>query len=588
MRYQRETRGQNLYAIDANARQRLREIDAEGFAAHDPLLHAFGGWVGETVEAEAAYTDRHGRPTLESFDRDGGPVNTISSNPGWDAASREVYRRGIVGLNYGASAAPFATTFVMGYLLSQADVSLHCPVTMTGAVAYVLDRFAPEPVRERYLPELIRTDGQALTGGTWATELHGGSDVGATTTTARAEGKGFRLDGLKWFASNPLGGLALATARPDASVAGARGLALYLVPVTLPDGTPNPMRLRRLKDKLGTCGVPTAEIELTGTWAVEVAPPPLGLRAMMEALGFSRIHNAMASVGLSRRAFLEAASYLSYREAFGTHVTGFPMVQQELIELVVRLEADFELALAAATAFDAVHVSRRDGARGPTALHNGALDNGAQTWSRLVTALAKYQTAENANVACRAAIELIGGNAYTYDLITPRLLRDAQVTTVWEGPANIQALELLRVLGEPYDGFALFERRIEAIRAAVPATLDDVADAVGAAVADCRAAVGLMARDGEAARHHARRLMALMADTLAAALLLDNATPRLAAGDSRKATVTRLYIEQRLAPPARRGIVEGGHWGCRHFDALIGHELIPAEEQFQPVRAATA
>ncbi len=582
MRYQRETGGQNLYAIDTNARSRLREIDAEEFAIRDPLLHDFGGWVGETVEAEAAYTDRHGRPTLGSYDRDGGAVNTISGNPGWDAASREVYQRGVVGLNYGAAPAPFTTTFAMGYLLSQADVSLHCPVTMTGAVAYVLDRFAPEPVRERYLPELIRTDGQALTGGTWATELHGGSDVGATTTTARAEGDGLRLDGLKWFASNPLGGLALATARPDPAVLGARGLGLYLVPLTLPEGTPNPMRLRRLKDKLGTCGVPTAEIELTGTWAVEVAPPPLGLRVMMEALGFSRIHNAMASVGLSRRAFLEAVSYLSHREAFGAHVTGFPMVQQELIELVVRLEADFELALVAAMAFD-------KGAPDRGALDSAAPDNSAQTWSRLVTALAKYQTAENANVACRSAIELIGGNAYTYDLITPRLLRDAQVTTVWEGPANIQALELQRVLGAPHDGFRLFEQRVEAIRASAPLALGDIADAVGAAVAECRAAVALMAQDGDAARHHARRLMALMAETLAAALLLDNATARLAEGDARKATVARLYIEQRLAPPPRRGIVEGGHWGCRYFDALIGYEPIPAaEDRARPLRAATA
>jgi len=573
MRYQRETGGQNLYAIDTNARSRLREIDAEEFKIRDPLLHDFGGWVGETVEAEAAYTDRHGRPTLGSYDRDGGAVNTISGNPGWDAASREVYQRGVVGLNYGAAPAPFTTTFAMGYLLSQADVSLHCPVTMTGAVAYVLDRFAPEPVRERYLPELIRTDGEALTGGTWATELHGGSDVGATTTTARAEGDGFRLDGLKWFASNPLGGLALATARPDPSIPGARGLGLYLVPLTLPDGTPNPMRLRRLKDKLGTCGVPTAEIELTGTWAVEVAPPPLGLRVMMEALGFSRIHNAMASVGLSRRAFLEAVSYLSHREAFDAHVTGFPMVQQELIELVVRLEADFELALVAAMAFD----------------KGAPSDSSAQIWSRMVTALAKYQTAENANVACRAAIELIGGNAYTYDLITPRLLRDAQVTTVWEGSANIQALELLRVLGTPYDGFRLFEQRIEAIRASAPLALGDIADAVGVAVAECRAAVALMARDGDAARHHARRLMALMAETLAAALLLDNATTRLAEDDSRKAIVARLYIEQRLAPPAQRGIVDGGHWGCRYFDPLIGYEpILVAEDRARPLRAATA
>ena len=84
-------------------------------------------------------------------------ANRIRQNPGWEAVSREAYRRGVVGLNYGEAPAPFLLTFAMGYLLSQADVSLHCPVTMTGAVAYILSRHGPAAVRERYLPLLTRT-----------------------------------------------------------------------------------------------------------------------------------------------------------------------------------------------------------------------------------------------------------------------------------------------------------------------------------------------------------------------------------------------------------------------------------------------
>tara|TARA_B100001123_G_scaffold450323_1_gene620437 strand:+ start:1783 stop:3534 length:1752 start_codon:yes stop_codon:yes gene_type:complete len=565
-----DTTGQNLFAIDVNAQSRLREVDPEEFSAREHLLSSFGQWVGETVDNAARYTDLYARPMLRSYDRDGGQIAEITHNYAWNSVNCEVYKYGVVGLNYGKQAAPFTTTFFMGYLLSQADVSLHCPVTMTGAVAYVLDQFAPEAIRARYLPELIRTDGHALSGGTWVTEIHGGSDVGATSTMARSDNEGFRLTGLKWFASNPLGGLALATARPDPTTLGVRGLGLYLVPVTLPDGTPNPMRLRRLKDKLGTCGLATAEVELTDTWALEVMPPPRGLRVMMEALGFSRIHNAMAAVGLSRRAFLEAISYLSRRKAFGEQVTQFPMVQQELIKLLVRQEADFELSLASAVAFDAFHSSLR-------ASVEDKLDHSShpQVWLRMLTALAKYQTAENANRTCRAVIELIGGNAYTSDYVTPRLLRDAQVTTVWEGPANIQALELLRILDQPYNAFQLFDQHIEKVCAATPHALEDASNVILLAKAECKDAVTLMTRNNESAQHHARTLLALMAETLAAAFLLQNATLHLAAGDARKAIVTRLYIEESLKRPARRGIVEGGYWGCRYFNELVGYKLIP-------------
>ena len=307
MRYERSTRGQNFFALDPGL-QGLLKAGAGG----DPetwreTLSAFGAWVGDAVDAEAEQTDRFARPVLESYDRDGVLANHVRHNPAWDAVSREVYERGIVGLNYGDAPAPFLLTFAMGYLLSQADVSLHCPVAMTGATAYVLNRFAPREIKQRYLPELVRRDGRALTGGTWVTERQGGSDVGASATTARLEGDGpgldWRLTGLKWFVSNVDGGMALVTARPQDAPEGTEGLGLYLVPRRLETGEANPLRVRRLKDKLGTCGVATAEVDLTETHAAEVAPPPEGFKLMMEALGFSRLHNAMASCGLQRPRF---------------------------------------------------------------------------------------------------------------------------------------------------------------------------------------------------------------------------------------------------------------------------------------------
>lgn len=563
MRYESETRGQNFYDLDVNLQAVLRRRTPVDPARWGGTLADFGAWVGSEVDAQAAYTDRHGKPALETYDRDGETVNRIVHNPAWEQTSAEAYRRGVVGLNYTDDPAPYSLTFAMGYLLSQADTSLHCPVTMTGAVAYVLDRFAPADVRGKYLHRLTRMDGKALTGGTWATEQHGGSDVGATTTVATPADDGMRLTGLKWFASNVNGGLALATARPAGAPDGSKGLGVYLVPTHLDDGRPNAMRIRRLKDKLGTCGVPTGEVDLLDAYAVEVAPPPAGFKLMMEALEFSRIHNAVGSAGLHRRAFLEAISYCSHRVAFGHTITDYPMVQNELLDVMVQLEAGMTLAFEAAAAFDAAHAVGLEDA-----------DDDARIWLRLVTALAKYFTAEEVNVAARAAIEIIGGNAYTYDYCTPRLLRDAQALTVWEGPANIQALELLRLLDPRHGGFDLFDTHVRKVVDAAPADLADQAAIVTQALQECRDAVGYIAGDAMRAQRHARKLLQLMADVMAAAMLLDEAREDLADGDARKALVSRLFLEARLQPPARRGIGPDQEWTDRYFWPLVGYEPV--------------
>lgn len=550
----------NFWTADADAQATLRRLAPNAAGRWAAELADFGAWVAADVDAQADYTDRHGRPKLESYDRDGRLVNRIVLNPLWEECSQEAYRRGVVGLNYGPDPAPYLITFAMGYLLSQADVSLHCPVTMTGAVAYVLDRFAPPALKARYLPELVRRDGRALSGGTWATEKHGGSDVGATTTVARAEGDHFRLNGLKWFTSNVNGGIAVATARPEGAPAGSKGLGLYLVPTHLDDGEPNPMRIRRLKEKLGTVGVPTGEVDLIDTWAAEVAPPPEGFRLMMEALEFSRIHNALSSAGVQRRAFMEALDYASRREAFGDRIIRYPMVQDELLKLLVQLEASVALAFEAAAAFDRAHET-------PIA----EADNAKRAWLRLAVALAKYRTAEEANVAARAAIELIGGNGYTADYVTPRLLRDAQVLTVWEGPANIQALELLRLLEPRYGAFELFRRRVSA---AVEASGADEAKPVAAGLADCEAAVAYIGADPGRAQRQARRLLALMADVMAATLLLEAATEGLARGDARKSMVLKLFAQSCLERPARRGIGPETEWVGAAFEPLVRGEPI--------------
>ena len=415
----------------------------------------------------------------------------------------------------------------MGFLLSQADISLHCPVTLTGAVAYVLGYHASQDLRGKYLNEVIRMDGHTATGGTWATEQHGGSDVGATTTTAVPQAGRFALHGLKWFTSNANSGLAIATARPQGAASGSAGLGLYLVPSRLEDGSSNRYVIRRLKDKLGTKGLPTGEVELLGAEAVEIAAPPHGFRCMMAALEYSRVHNSVGAAGVQRRALREAVQWAKSRRAFGHVLADYPMVQHELLGIRVRFEAGALLAFEAALAFDAA-----------------LADTSKATWLRLVTALAKYLTAEDAIRACRATLELIGGNGYTSDYPIARLYRDAQVLTVWEGPANIQALELLRLLSPKYAGQAEYERRVRDIIGRMPDGLSPLRRALDTRLQDDVAAIAFVTASQSSSQRYARKLLERLSHSLAFAFMCEAAEQAHSVGNDRRMLTAIRYLEE--------------------------------------------
>ncbi|MBB6252588.1 acyl-CoA dehydrogenase family protein [Nitrospirillum iridis] len=533
----RTARGTNLYIDDINLQRLLERRAPEELRRNEERLADFGAWAGGPLDEQAEYTDRHAPPrhTPQPYGPNGHQGGAIVFNPRYLACHAEAYARGAVGLPYqkGSSGRHLAC-FTLGYLLSQADVSIHCPVTMTGAVAHVLNTIAPDAVRDRFLPDLIRMDGKALSGGTWATELHGGSDVGASTTRAVKTDEAWALHGLKWFTSNAGSGLALATARPEGAPLGGKGLGCYLVPSHLEDGRLNAHTVRRLKEKVGTRGLATAELDLLGATAFEVAGPGEGLKVMMAALEYSRIHNAVASAGLLRRAFVESLGWSVHRPAFGQTVIRYPMVQDQLLDMQMELEAAVALSFESVFAFDALATGDSDPEQGGD-------------WLRLVTALAKYRTADQAVKACRTAVEMVGGNGYTEEFPTARLYRDCLVTAVWEGPANIQALELLRLVAGKRPGDQIFLGRVGAALSDLPPQAGDTAAILEGALEECRAALAHLRRNPDQAPRHGRRLLDLLSDTLATALLCEEAVADLKLGDGRKLLIANRFAARVLA-----------------------------------------
>jgi len=273
------TRGANFFLADPNlAFVCAHVMRAEDFARAQPHLVAMGETAGGELDALAALADKH-PPTLRTHDERGRRLDEIVRHPAYAAMERIAFERfglhamshrdGVLGW---PGRVPHVVKYALSYLFSQAEFGLLCPVSVTDSTSRVLRRFADDAVKARFLPLLTVTDFDALwQGAQWMTEKTGGSDVGASTTRARRDADGtWRLWGDKWFCSVANAGAALALARPEGAPAGTRGLALFIVPKVLPDGTKNAWTLNRLKDKFGSRSMATGEVTFDGAVAYPV------------------------------------------------------------------------------------------------------------------------------------------------------------------------------------------------------------------------------------------------------------------------------------------------------------------------------
>ncbi|WP_153126708.1 acyl-CoA dehydrogenase family protein [Peribacillus tepidiphilus] len=432
----------NFYSEDKSFQALLKELlDPDFFEYADQKLKAFGERCATVIDERARFTDREGQPKLIKYDKYGDDVSEIWVNDGYRMTVEETYNTGIVA--YPHKEIPeikrkgnYLYSYAQGYLLSQTEPGFYCPVTLSMATAYLLDQYGSEELKARFLPHVLSTGETSLyEGATFLSERQGGSDVGANETKAIAEGDHYTLYGEKYFASNAgMCGVAMVLARVEGAPEGTKGLSLFAVPWRKDDGTLNGIRIRRLKDKLGVKAVPSAEVEFDGAKAYMVGNQKKGFYYMMEALNLSRVCNAVASLGIMRRAFTEARQYAVRRDAFGKNLTEFPMVRDTLSKLAVKLEVETRTLFQYLPLFNKVMLERE------------TVTPKDEILNRLYIALLKKETAEQAIHFSHEAIEMHGGNGYMEDFVTPRLLRDAQVLTVWEGTANILGLEVLRLM----------------------------------------------------------------------------------------------------------------------------------------------
>lgn len=385
---------------------------------------ASGPWDGLAEEAALKYPFPQG-VRIEHYDRVGNIIDQMWFPPPVRELRRDVVASGI--FDNRSQIEQFTKVYLLSHL---GEVSLTCPLACTEGLIRSVSAVGSDFLKNTYLPKL-RSVETPLAGAQFVTEQDMGSDIGALTTRAVPAGEGqWRLYGEKWFCS-ALDEYFLIAARPEGAPAGTAGVAVFLVPRTY-EGKLNNLRIKRLKEKIGTRELPTAEIDLNGAMAYNIGPVEAGFKTLMNyVLNTSRVMNAASGCGMMARSYLEAKNYAEQRSAFGRKIIEYPMVNESLLKI--------QSILAARRALFFYLVSTLD--------QHPQTDLGSDEafWQRFLINLCKYRTAIGATECSHEAILLLGGNGTieTFSIL-PRLYRDSIVIETWEGTHNTLALQIAR------------------------------------------------------------------------------------------------------------------------------------------------
>ena len=457
--------------------------------------------------------------------------------------SHAYLRLGAMGVRAGVTALPYEggdlgaqARVVWGALITlwgPSSALYSCPVAMTDAAARTL-LVHGGPADVAVVDRLVSRDpGHAWTSGQWMTETSGGSDVGGTETVARRDEDGvWRLYGTKWFTSATTSEIALTLARPEGAPAGSRGLALFRIHRRGDDGRPNGIVVRRLKDKLGTRSLPTAELELDGAVAWPVGDPAEGggLRRIATMLNLTRIHNALNAAGSLARGLAWARAYAAVRTVGGRPLASLPAHRATLADLAV------DHAAALALVLKCCELTGR-------AEHGTASEDDLRTL-RALTPVTKLATARWAVAGAAEAMEALGGVGYCEDSGLPALVRNTHVMPIWEGTTNVLALDLRRAIAR--------SGALDALLADVTESVGGLRDdpAVARPVEQTLRSAASIAQAAEGPEEDARELALAVARTMACAELCKQGAWAAARGSTRTAAAAARLAARGLAPGA--------------------------------------
>ena len=508
----------NQYEDDAVLKSYLAwKLDEKTLASIQPGLKKLGERVVTDI-FELAQKAEVQKPVHVPYDAWGKRIDKIEVSDAWIQLDRIAAEEKMVATAYERKEGAWSRVHqaVRLYLYTPSSAVYSCPLAMTDGAARAIELYGDEALKTRAFKHLTSSDpAKFWTSGQWMTERTGGSDVSGTSTVAKKEGDHYRLYGTKWFTSATTSQMAMTLARIEGAPEGSRGLSLFYLELRNPQGELNQIQVHRLKDKLGTWALPTAELTLNGTPAVLVGSSGDGVKKISSLFNITRIYNSISAISFMRRGIALAKNYATQRKAFGKLLQDHPLHVETLAEIEIEFEACFHLV------FHAAELLGKEELGVATPEESATL--------RLLTPLAKLYTAKKSIQISSEVLECFGGAGYVEDTGLPKLLRDSQVLAIWEGTTNVLSLDMLRAI-EKENGLqaasSALQKRLASIQnLALKASVANVAKS-----AEKIGTFFQTVTDAETVRTSARELAMELSKIFAASLMLEQAEWSLKTG----------------------------------------------------------
>jgi alkylation response protein AidB-like acyl-CoA dehydrogenase len=407
---------------------------------------------------------------VQHYDAHNHRIDRINRCVETETLEREIFG---LGLFNSTLHTPWSRVCKMLLLYQLGEIGVMCPVTCTHGMISLMEQYEKDLTLE--VKEILthlrngNTQGQYGKGAQFVTEIQGGSDVPANLCEAvyeEAEGSDgisncWRIYGTKFFCSAIQCDYSIVSAKPKGTPSSTR-IAAFVVPSWLPGNKEREIRnsytIDRLKQKLGTAELPTAELTYHGSVAYPVGPLEKGLSDIVGVvLSLSRLHIGIGGAAAGLRIAREALLYAQFRTAFGINLSQFPMMlnQMRLIEIGSRRTAAGAFKILAE--FIALGERLVAGMKDLQNIQNLA-ERKRRFRLRELIMLQKISVAYEGPEMIRLAISFFGGHGIMEDfLCLPRFHRDAMVQELWEGPRNVLLTQIHRDFQRVADWYPLDE-----------------------------------------------------------------------------------------------------------------------------------
>ena len=404
-------------------------------------------------------------PNAETIDHAGNTLNddgTVTLHPLVQENLRRLNQADLMGFTlprrYGGLNCPNLIYTIASEIVSRADTSLTNLFGLQG-IAETINAFASQEIKDDVLPRFARGE---VTGAMVLTEPDAGSDLQAVRLRAYQDEQGnWFLNGVKRFITNGCGEILLTLARSEPEISDGRGLSLFI------SERSEKVRVRHLENKLGIHGSPTCELVFDDTPAKLIGERQRGLITYVMALmNGARVGIAAQSLGVAEAAYRLARTYAHSRQQFGVAIERLPAVAEMVTDMRIDIEA--ARALAYETSFicdrennnlrvleSGVELEKED------AKNRKQVSRTLRRLNGMLTPMSKYYCSEMSIRVAHNTVQVLGGSGYMKDYPAERFLRDARITTIYEGTSQLQVVAAVRgVSSGTFESYAEeFEKR---------------------------------------------------------------------------------------------------------------------------------